>query len=95
MPANRPPVEAPTSLSWKRLQQHFRLSVCETAVAEMLFSGSARKTIAFVLQRAPGTIRVFIDRLYHKMQVPDRLTFALRVLAFWHEHHLPAEALPF
>ncbi len=59
--------------------EHFELSRTEAAVAGLLFAGKTRKEIATTLQRAPGTVRVFIDRLYQKLGVKDRLSFALRL----------------
>jgi DNA-binding NarL/FixJ family response regulator len=68
---------------WLKAKEHFQLSSAETQVANLLFGGSTRREISKKLQRAPGTIRVFIDRLYRKLGVRDRLSFVVCLLTFW------------
>jgi DNA-binding CsgD family transcriptional regulator len=60
--------------------QHLGLSDRELSVAILIFEGWSRWHIAHRLECAPGTIRVYIDRLYAKLNVADRLGMALRLI---------------
>jgi DNA-binding NarL/FixJ family response regulator len=75
--------ESALSLRWLAIQEHFQLSPSETRVAGLLFFGLTRKEIARILNRSPGTVRVFIDRLYRKLGVKDRLALVVCVMKFW------------
>jgi DNA-binding CsgD family transcriptional regulator len=65
---------------WAQVGQHLGLSDRELSVAILIFEGRSRWQIAHRLQCAPGTIRVYIDRLYAKLKVVDRLGMALRLI---------------
>jgi DNA-binding NarL/FixJ family response regulator len=64
---------------WGVIAEEYGLSFREVQVAELLFLGLSRPEIAKVLECAAGTVRVYIDRLYQKMEVKDRLSFAIRL----------------
>jgi DNA-binding CsgD family transcriptional regulator len=60
--------------------QHLGLSARELSVAILILEGTSRSQIARRLQCAPGTIRVYIDRLFAKLHVAERLGMALRLI---------------
>jgi DNA-binding NarL/FixJ family response regulator len=66
--------------SWVQVGQHLGLSARELSVAILILEGGTRSQIAHRLQCAPGTIRVYIDRLFAKLHVEDRLGMALRLI---------------
>jgi DNA-binding NarL/FixJ family response regulator len=65
---------------WAQVGDHLGLSNRELDVAILMFEGHARTQIAHRLGCAPGTVRVYIDRLFAKLNVADRLEMALRVI---------------
>jgi DNA-binding NarL/FixJ family response regulator len=65
---------------WGQVAQHLHLSARELSVAILIVEGQSRAQIARRLHCAPGTIRVYIDRLFAKLNVADRLEMALRVV---------------
>jgi DNA-binding NarL/FixJ family response regulator len=69
-----------TDDDWALIAMHFQLSARELGVAVLLFEGNSRFQIAQKLACAPGTVRVYIDRLFAKLNVQDRLGMALRVV---------------
>lgn len=69
-----------TSDDWEVVALEFSLTRRELNVAVLMFEGKTRLQIARALQCAPGTVRVYIDRLFAKLQVTDRLGMALRVV---------------
>jgi DNA-binding NarL/FixJ family response regulator len=75
------------------IKEYFQLSESETRVAGLLFFGATRKEVARILNRAPGTVRVFIDRLYRKLGVKDRLALVVSLMKCWNGEVCPAEPL--
>ena len=75
---------------WDRVGAHFGLTQRELAVARLIFEGKTRSQVARRLSCASGTVRVYIDRLFAKLQVQDRLGMALRVVRAQRELHPPA-----
>jgi DNA-binding NarL/FixJ family response regulator len=65
---------------WARVGHQLHLSARELSVAILIVEGKSRSQIARRLRCAPGTIRVYIDRLFAKLHVADRLGIALRVV---------------
>lgn len=65
---------------WLRVAEHARLTGRELVVAVLIFEGLTRYQIARRLHCAPGTIRVYIDRLFDKLNVRDRVGLVLRVM---------------
>jgi DNA-binding NarL/FixJ family response regulator len=66
--------------SWAQVGQQLGLSARELSVAILILEGTSRSQIARRLQCAPGTIRVYIDRLFAKLHVEDRLGMVLRLI---------------
>ena len=64
---------------WLVLAAEYRVSPREVQVAEALRKRLSRPAIAEALQCAVGTVRVYIDRLYRKMGVKDRLELLIRL----------------
>lgn len=64
---------------WIAIAGQFGLSQRETCVAILLFEGQSRYAISRRLQCAPGTVRVYIDRLFQKLNVQDRVGLVLRI----------------
>jgi DNA-binding NarL/FixJ family response regulator len=65
---------------WTLIAASLRLSARELSVAVLMFEGKTRFQIARKLQCAPGTVRVYIDRLFTKLHVMDRLGLVLRIV---------------
>lgn len=65
---------------WTAISRQFRLTQRELAVAILMFEGKTRSQIARQLHCAPGTVRTYIDRLFAKLNVVDRLGMALRIV---------------
>jgi DNA-binding NarL/FixJ family response regulator len=65
---------------WERVAHQLQLSAREFSVAVLIFEGNSRHQIARRLHCASGTVRIYIDRLFAKLNVPDRLGMVLRVM---------------
>lgn len=77
---NNPAEGLLTPEDWEKLTSEMGISAREQSVAELLFVGKSRKQIAQELHCAMGTVRVHIDRLFDKLNVSDRLEFAIRII---------------
>ena len=66
---------------WVRLGRQLQLSDRECSVARLIFEGYTRFQIVRKLRCATGTVRVYIDRVFAKLKVVDRLGMALRSVA--------------
>lgn len=65
---------------WRELGEYFRLSSRELRVAVLIFEGNSRSQIAQRMAKAPGTVRSYIDRIFAKLNVADRLGMVLRIM---------------
>lgn len=65
---------------WQTIGETFRLTRRELSVAMLIFEGKSRYVISRRLRCAPSTVRTYIDRLFAKLQVKDRLGMALRIV---------------
>ena len=71
---------------WQAVAERFGLSQRELQVAQLLFEGVNRDSIALLLTKpdgtrlSPETIRVYIDRLYRKLAVDHLAGLVLRIL---------------
>lgn len=65
---------------WVRVAEMVHLTPRELTVAVLIFEGRTRYQIARRLGCAPGTVRVYIDRLFAKLNVHDRVGMVLRVV---------------
>jgi len=68
------------AIDWQRIADQFQLTERELGVARLIFQGKTRHEIAGELTFAQGTLRVYIDRLFDKLMVTDRLGMALRIM---------------
>lgn len=66
---------------WKEIGARFGLTHRELSVAKLMFEGKSRYLISRQLNCAPSTVRTYIDRLFAKLQVEDRLDMALRIVS--------------
>ena len=75
-----------TSQDWLQIREALNLSERELSVAMLIFEGHSRDGIAHRLCKRNGkrlsseTVRVYIDRLYQKARVSDRIALVLRIL---------------
>ena len=69
-----------TGEDWARIAAHIRLTNRELCVAVLIFEGKTRYQIARSIGCAAGTVRVYIDRLFAKLNVRDRVGLVLRVV---------------
>lgn len=80
-----------TTAQWQRIAEALDLSDRELRVAILLFEGQKREAIACHLCKADGshlspeTVRVYIDRLFKKARVSDRVGFVLRIVRVHHK----------
>lgn len=71
---------------WQSVADQFGLSRREQQVAKLLFQGANRELIALSLKKpdgstlSPETVRVYVDRLYQKLNVADGVGMTLRIL---------------
>ena len=65
---------------WVRVAAKAELTARELSVAVLLFEGKTRAQTARKLRLAPGTVRVYIDRLFVKFNVRDRVGLVLRIV---------------
>ena len=65
---------------WTLIATSLYLSARELSVAVLMFEGKTRFQIARKLRCAPGTVRVYIDRLIAKLHVKDRVGMVLRIV---------------
>jgi DNA-binding NarL/FixJ family response regulator len=74
-----------TSDEWHAIGRALDLSERELAVTTFLIKGVSRQAIAHYLHKADGTcisadtVRVYIDRVFRKARVTDRVSLALRL----------------
>lgn len=85
MPSETFPLDNPadqflSTEDWHRLAERVRLSTRELSVAILIFEGKTRYQIARALNCAAGTVRVYIDRLFAKLNVQDRVGLVLRLV---------------
>ncbi len=75
-----------TPEEWISIGIALDLSTRELCVAILIFEGQTRANIARQLHKkdgaevSPGTVRVYIDRLFQKLRVNDRVGFVLRIM---------------
>lgn len=69
-----------TSQDWIDIGIGGKLTARELEVAVLLFDGHSRARIARKLKLSTETVRVYIDRLYHKLRVTGNIGFVLRVV---------------
>jgi DNA-binding CsgD family transcriptional regulator len=59
---------------------HSRLTPREREIARLVAEGLTNEAIAFALGIGPGTVRVYLNRLYHKTQAQNRVQLAMSTL---------------
>mgnify|MGYP000271224418 CR=1 FL=1 len=75
-----------SATEWSVMGRMLELSDRELDVAQRLFEGMSREQIALTLRKADGTclspetVRVYIDRLWRKLNVSDHMQLAIRLL---------------
>jgi DNA-binding NarL/FixJ family response regulator len=69
-----------SSEDWIAVATRLQLTMRELGVAVLMFEGHTRFQISRRLGCAPGTVRVYIDRLHAKLQVNDRVGVVLRIV---------------
>ena len=65
---------------WEKLTTVVGLSKRESIVARLIFEGKSRDFIAWDLGCAKGTVRTYVDRVYQKLNVGDRLELMIRLI---------------
>jgi DNA-binding NarL/FixJ family response regulator len=77
---DNPGLDFLSSEEWASVAAKLQLTPRELSVATLLFEGKSRFQVSRRLGCAPGTVRVYIDRLFAKLQVSDRVGVVLRVV---------------
>jgi DNA-binding NarL/FixJ family response regulator len=78
-----------TPAEWRRIGQELDLSGRELTIATLLIEGCTRDAIAYRLRKAdgrclsPDTIRVYVDRLYEKARVRDKMGLVRRIVRIY------------
>lgn len=65
---------------WTSIASELKLSPREFCVAVLIFEGNSRLQVARRLKCSPETCRVYIDRVFAKLNVRDRLDMVLRIV---------------
>jgi DNA-binding CsgD family transcriptional regulator len=65
---------------WVNVAAQLRLSAREFSVAVLIFEGNSRLQVARRLKCSPETSRGYIDRIFAKLNVRDRLGMVLRIM---------------
>lgn len=85
-----------SAADWRVVATTFELSERESTVARMLFEGLNRHRIAAVLRKrdgtklSPETIRVYIDRLFGKLNVTSQGQMIQRIIrVVWRKFDRP------
>lgn len=78
--AKNPGVGMISRADWAKIARELHLSAREFNVAVLLFEGNSRFQVAQRLKCSAATIRTYIDRLFAKLNVEDRLGMVLRVM---------------
>src|SRR5262249_27334910 len=68
-----------TGMEWVAMANAAQLRTREMLVATLLIKGRTRQSIAHRLKVSRETVRVYIDRLFEKLCVQDRLGLGLRI----------------
>ncbi len=75
-----------TDVQWRRLADRIALSERELSVAKLLFEDRSREQIALLLTKhdgstlSPETVRVYIDRMFGKLNARSPIQFVQRVI---------------
>lgn len=64
---------------WARLRQELHLSPREMQVVRLIFADDKEEAIAGELGISPSTVHTYIERLYRKLGVRDRVQMVVRV----------------
>ena len=78
---------------WIQVGSLLRLSQRELVIAVLIFEGKKRASIGRQLGLSAGTVRVYIDRLFDKLNVEDRLGMVLRIVRVHVKHAYPGKSL--
>lgn len=65
---------------WHYVRERFSLSGRELHVARLVVEGKRRDEIALELGCAAASVRTYIDRIFRKLEVEDRLAMALQIV---------------
>lgn len=82
-----------TAAQWKAMGQVLGFSRRERDVCQLLLEGLTRAQIAAILRKDNGgllsaeTVRVYVDRIFRKAHVQDRLGLALRLVRICRDLH--------
>jgi DNA-binding NarL/FixJ family response regulator len=76
----KPGIDFMSGEAWVQVGERANLTTRELTVAILIFEGETRSAIARRLGCAPGTVRVYIDRLFAKLNVQDRVDLVLRIV---------------
>lgn len=67
--------------AWCRVAAEWRLSRQQIRIVELLLQGMRDKQIADELGLGVPTVRTYLARLFHRLQVADRVELILHVVA--------------
>ena len=68
---------------WDKIVRELGLTMREAEVAKLLMVGQTRSRIAKTLNCSVSTVRVYIDKLFEKLMVQDKVGIVLRLVRIW------------
>lgn len=81
--------------AWQQIGRHLRLSSRELQIVRGVFDDRTEFAIAADLGISTHTVHTHVERLHHKLAVPDRVAMVLRVMeAFLQLTRSPTCGLP-
>ncbi len=66
---------------WRRLVSRMALSPQQTRIVELILLNRCDKEIAAEMGLKVPTVRTYLERVYHRLGVTDRLALVLKLLA--------------
>jgi DNA-binding NarL/FixJ family response regulator len=82
-PLGKPALPLPEQL-WIQLAAAWQLSRQQTRIVELILQGMCDKQIAAAMDLKVPTVRTYLDRIFARVEVGDRVELILRILAASH-----------
>jgi DNA-binding NarL/FixJ family response regulator len=80
-PAARGSVKIPPDIDWRDLVAAMDLPLQQAKIVELLLQGMQDKQIAYELGLSRQTVRTYLNRIFARFHVADRVELVIRVFA--------------
>ena len=77
---------------WLTLRENLGLSRQQAEIIRHILRGASDREIAEQMEISVSTVRTYMNRLFHKFHLNDRLKLALHVVACAREHSLRSQS---